>query len=235
MALIKSTILAQISGSINGVTFAHNKGGAYARNRSIPSNPGTDRQDQVRTAMASLSNAWKYSLTQEQRVLWNNYGANTTVLNRLGDSIQLSGIAAFQRINLFRLSTLEEDMVVTPPSDLEVRDPAPTFVSSGVTSTLITPPTLDVTLAGGTVSGYALAYYYSGPLSPGINFYRGPYIAHGTQTVANDLVSINLTAMGNSEGVQGSKVAAKLTLYEVDTSLPIWTINTDPTLIPEPQ
>lgn len=233
MALIKSTILAQISGSINGVTFSRNKGGAYARNRSLPSNPGTDRQDQVRTAMASLSMAWRDTLSQLQRNLWTAYGQSVTVLNRIGDSISLSGIAAFQRVNLFRMSTLDLSPVLEPPPAGTLPDPPPTFDSTAITFVVPDAPILDVNLVGAPASGYSLAYYYSGPLSPGLNYYRGPYLAHGTEAITTNLVSIDLDALGTESSLSGSKIAAKLTCYQTSTSLPIWTINTDPTLIPE--
>lgn len=233
MALIKSTILAQISGSINGVTFSHNKGGAYARNRSLPANPGTDRQDQVRTAMASLSIAWRDTLSELQRDLWNSYGQSVTVLNRIGDSISLSGIAAFQRVNLFRMSTLDIAPILTPPPAGTLPDPPPTFDSTAISFPAPDAPILDVNLVGAPSSGYALAYYYSGVLSPGINYYRGPYLAHGTEAIAANLVSISMDALGTDTSLAGSKIAAKLTCYQASTSLPIWTINTDPTLIPD--
>lgn len=234
MALIKSTILAQISGSINGTTFAHNRGGAYARNRSLPSNPGTDRQDQVRTAMASISTAWRDTLDDAERALWRNYGQNLSVINRLGDTISLSGIAAFNRVNLFRMSTLSQSMLTTPPPAGLNPDPAPTFGSVGIIYPTGGPITLDVNLVDAPASGYGLAVYYSGPLSPGLSFYRGPYIDHTTENIVASLTSINMTALGTTSDLPGKKVAARLTCYELTTGLPIWTVFVDPTAIPEP-
>lgn len=232
MALIKSTILAQISGSINGITFAHNRGGAYARNRSIPANPGTDRQDQVRTALASMATAWRDTLTDTQRTLWINYAQNVTVLNRLGDTITLSGIAAFQRVNLFRLSTLGTTAVLEPPPAGVNPSPPPTFDYVNVGYPIASDPQLEINLADTVASGYSLAYYYSGPLSPGKNYYRGPYINHGTEPIVSAQTVIQMPEFGNTGAYSGNKVAAKLTVYETSSGLPIWTVFVDPVTIP---
>lgn len=234
MALIKSTILAQISGSINGTTFSRNGGGAYARNRSIPTNPGTDRQDNVRTALASLAQAWRDTLDDAERALWINYGANLQVQNRLGDTIKLSGIAAFQRVNLFRLSTLGSSMVTSPPASGLNPNPAPTFVSATISHAIASEPVLDITLANAPATGYSFAAYYSGPISPGLKYYRGPYVAHTTQGITSNAVSINLTALGTAGDSAGMKCAAKLTCYDTGSSLPVWTINLDPIILPTP-
>lgn len=230
MALIKSTILAQISGSINGVTFASNRGGAYARNRSKPSNPETDRQDQVRTALSSLAKAWSTVLTPQQRELWRNYGANQTVRNRLGDQITLSGIAAYQRVNMFRMASLDELPLDSPPESGTSNEVPPAFGSAtpNAVQTAGSPAEVDITLVA-PANGYSLVVYYSGPLSPGIRYYRGPYIG---RVVITGLGS-NIPALAGLPNLlvpaAGSyNTALKIICYDVAASLPIWTVHTDP-------
>lgn len=234
MALIKSTILAQISGSINGTTFSHNRGGAYARNRSLPTNPSTDRQDQVRTALASIATAWRDTLTDAQRAMWRNWGASQTVINRIGDPTTLSGIAAFQRVNLFRMSTLGQAMTLdTPPAGTNP-NPPPTFTSNNITFVVGVEPTMNLLLAGTSASGYAIALYYSGPISPGRAFYRGPYLDKASSNITTGTVTIPMTALGDSATLEGKKIAARATCYDTGTSLPVWSIYLDPIAIPEP-
>lgn len=228
MALIKSTLLAQISGSLNGATFAHNKGGAYVRNRSLPSNPGTDRQDQVRTAMTSLSKMWSQSLTDEQRELWRAFGGQVTVLNRIGDPISLSGIAAFTRVNMFRMASLGSAPVLLPPAGgTGSEDPIPAwdssvFTNDGVDIGLDTTATSDAT-------GYGLFVYFSPPLSPGVKFYRGPWAARVQATTPSGAtISTNLPGSYTA----GMYVASKQILFELSTSLKVWEVYTDPAVIP---
>lgn len=231
MALIKSNVLAQISGSVNGLTFSHNSGGAYIRNRSLPTNPGTDRQDQVRTALASISSTWKYTLTVSQREMWRIYGQAMTVINRLGDPIKLSGIAAFQHINLFRMSTLGEPLLLDPPGT-PTRDAAPAFSSVQVISPVGDPVELAITMTDSGGSEYGMAYYVSGPISAGIRFYRGPYLTRGDVVAGLATFSVPTEIDANTYGGQAN-VAAKLTLYHIATSTPVWTVYIDGTPIPE--
>lgn len=233
MALIKSTILAQISGSINGTTFSRNAGGAYARNRSLPTNPGTDRQDNVRTSLASLAQAWRDTLDDGQRALWRNYGQNLSVTNRLGDTIKLSGIAAYQRVNLFRMSTLGLTSIEEPPATGLNPSPAPSYLSTSLEN--VAPGgdlRATVATANAPATGYSFAFYYSGPISPGIGYYRGPYLAHDTAAITSNNTILNLTAVGNATALAGMKIALKLTCYDTTSSLPVWTVFVDPQPIP---
>lgn len=232
MALIKSTILAQISGSINGTTFAHNQGGAYARNRSAVTNPKTGRQDQVRTTMSSLSKMWGQSLTEEQRTAWNAYGASVAVINRLGDTISLSGIAAFMRINMFFVGTIGGGVSFSPPST----DPTPpgTVIPSFTSLSILegTDPPFDVELiTSAAATGYGFVLWISPSISPGIRFYRGPYESMALTPGGVDpevMLAVNSTTVLAA----GQSRAMKLTMYNSTSGLPIWTIYNDPVLVP---
>lgn len=234
MALIKSTILAQISGSINGTTFAHNRGGAYARNRSLPINPGTDRQDQVRTSLASLANAWRDTLTEPERALWRAYGGATQVVNRVGDTVTLTGIAAFQRVNMFRLSSLGMAMVSTPPASGLNPNPPPSFVGAVLSQAMGQHPDLTLNLANAPATGYGLLIYYSGPISPGKAWYRGPWLTHTTAAITSNNPLVPLNALPDDDTYEGMKVGARVTCYDTTSSLPIWTVFLDPMTLPEP-
>lgn len=99
MALIRLGLGSQGSGSIGGTTFSHNRFGAYIRARSVPVNPATDRQTAVRNAIRSLTIAWQVTLTQDQRDAWDVYAANIDWVNKLGDSVNLTGLNHYVRSN----------------------------------------------------------------------------------------------------------------------------------------
>lgn len=99
MALIVHPEGTQVSGSIGGTTFSHNRSGAYKRNRSIPVNPNTARQQAVRNAVTSIAIAWDLTLSQAQRDAWNVYAAAVNWTNKLGQSIKLTGLNHFIRSN----------------------------------------------------------------------------------------------------------------------------------------
>jgi hypothetical protein len=181
--------------------------------------------------MASLSKAWGTVLSPSERDLWRIWGSQQNVQNRLGDTIQLSGIAAFNRVNLFRMSTLSQAMLTSPPEAMGGEDPAPTFVSvAGILSAENTPAAVDVSLNASS-TGYSLAAYYAAPIPPGVQYYRGPYIGRTTQVVTTSPANVTLTNAIMPD--HDLRVALKLTLYHTATGLPIWTVFTDPTVVPE--
>ena len=120
MALIKSSIVSEISGSIGGVTFARNAGGAYARGRVKGTNVASPARARVRSIMANLTERWRTELTPLQREGWNNFAEQTSWTNRLGDSIRISGLAAYVSGNSLLL------MATQPPVDA-----APVIYSQG--------------------------------------------------------------------------------------------------------
>ena len=89
MAKIKS-ILGAMSGKLSGLVFSHNKGGPYVRSLHIPVNPGTIRQQGARNTLAGLAKRWGL-ITDVQRQAWKDYAATHPVIDRLGESVQLSG------------------------------------------------------------------------------------------------------------------------------------------------
>ena len=81
----------QRSGRLGATIAARNRFGNYLRTGTIPVNPSTDRQVLIRGFVAALQLAWNNDLTQDQRDAWNEYGANGSWKNRLGQAVHLTG------------------------------------------------------------------------------------------------------------------------------------------------
>lgn len=94
----------QISGSVGADVFSHNRFGPYIRRRSIPTNPQTDAQTQIRSLTATNSSAWA-SLTDAQKESWRVYAANNPVTNTLGLKQVLDGHQAYVQLNNVLLRT----------------------------------------------------------------------------------------------------------------------------------
>ncbi|MBA7656193.1 hypothetical protein ES703_64108 [subsurface metagenome] len=107
MALVVLPEGQQRSGSIGGTVWSRNSAGAYIRNRSVPVNPNTDRQVAVRNYVKNLTIRWANTLTQPQRDAWDVYAANVDWLNKLGDSVNLTGMPHYVRCNTLRLVLLQ--------------------------------------------------------------------------------------------------------------------------------
>ena len=174
MALVTLPGGEQRSGKLGGIVFSHNKGGPYIRNRAIPTNPNTDRQVAVRVANGNLAIAWDVELSQAERDAWDVYAANVSWLNRLGQSITLTGLNHFIRSNVSRLI-----------SGIARVDAAPVIFdlaqSEGSLSATASEATQQLTVDGdaaGLWIGEALAWqfvYMGLPQNASRKFFKGPY------------------------------------------------------------
>lgn len=174
MALVVLPEGQQRSGSIGGTVWSHNKAGVYIRNRSIPVNPNTDRQAAVRVAVRNLSIFWDTELTQGQRDAWDEYAANVSWINRLGQSINLTGLNHYVRCNTQKIiSTIARDDTAPGIFDIgDAEDQLACTASEG---------TQDLTINGNAgapwlVEALGWQYYYMGiPQNASRKFFGGPY------------------------------------------------------------
>lgn len=122
MALIRyGGGVVQMSGSIAGNTFARNRYGNYARARTVPTNPNTSYQNKARSCVSYLTAYWSETLNAGQRDAWNLYGSNVNMLNKLGETIQLSGFNHFIRSNATRAAQLLA-IVADGPTNFTIPD-----------------------------------------------------------------------------------------------------------------
>ncbi len=170
---IKSGLVTQMSGSVGGITGAHNQGGLYFRSRAIPVNPSTAQQTAVRNALTVLTSRWSSTLTDAQRTAWAVYNDNVTIIDRLGDARHIGAIGHYLRSNIPRLQ-----------AGLDVVDDGPTVFDLGSFTTpeiavTTVSPNVDLTFTEADAwveeTGSAMLLYTSRDVSPAINFFKGPY------------------------------------------------------------
>lgn len=121
MALFKSHVLTQASGSVAGLTYAHGRSGLVMRNRTYPVNTNTRFQTITRNVFTRLVNEWTEVLTSAQRRAWETYAANVPITNPLGDSRATSGQNWFIAANTARLQAFQPtgglfNIVATAPT-----------------------------------------------------------------------------------------------------------------------
>ena len=175
MALVKfGGGVIQMSGSIAGNTFARNRSGNYARAKTKPVNPNTDRQAQVRAAIAFLVNRWSQTLTLAQRTAWNLYADNVNMKNRLGETIQLSGFNHYIRSNSWLaargLPTIDPGPVIF---ELPTHDPAFAITCSEATQQITF--TYNSTLPWATEDDSFIQFFQGSPQNHQRNFFAGPW------------------------------------------------------------
>jgi hypothetical protein len=134
MALVKLGGLAQdVRGSLNGNVFSRNRGGAYVRTKVSPVQPQTSFQQAVRAIFKAVAQMWATTLDAGQRAAWDAWAAVHPFVNVFGDSIILSGVAAFEAVNA-RLGQIGEDYIEDPPETWSVEDLGVVAVTGEVTA-----------------------------------------------------------------------------------------------------
>lgn len=174
MALFKSGIITQASGSIGGNTLSHNRGGLYMRARTVPVNPNTPAQAVVRAQLNNLVNRWANILTAVQRDAWDTYALNTPLTGPLGDPRNVGGIGMYIRGNVPRAV-----------AGLPLVDDGPTIFDTGGFTPATAPTATDtadlIGFAYTNTDGWAneddsaMLIFASRPQNPGVNYFTGPY------------------------------------------------------------
>lgn len=178
MAVIQTgSIVDDIRGSVGAETYGRNQGGLYVRTRTGPAGPPSADQDKSTAAITALSQYWSATLTDQQRDDWRKYAHQHPRPNRWGTLTITNGYNRFIAHNarIYRITT-----AVTYPS-APSRPPIhpPVFIIEEALSTEWV--TIDMTLANylpADVDLYVQAYFGIN-VSPGVNFYAGPWMYAG--------------------------------------------------------
>lgn len=172
--LFTSQIVTKASGSIGGITASHNRFGQYFRARVTPVNPSTAFQIAVRAALTTLAIRWQ-TLTATQRLAWETYAENVPVVNRVGDTVVLTGLNQYIRSNVPRI---QNGLVIVDdgPTTFSLPDfTTPSIVLSVVAGFLQASITFTDTDGWAIADGGALLNYGSRELALSIEFFKGPF------------------------------------------------------------
>lgn len=205
MVLIKSTLIAQASGSLAGATFSRNKGGAYMRARVRGTNPNTLLQSRARSSLSRFASAFA-GLTAAQRATWEQYAEEAVHVNALGDAITQTGISLYIASNtLLELGGLSPVDVApvgtTRPSSTLTFNAVATYDVSSVAFSL---SEVAVENAG---SGGTLILQSSPTLTPGQQSFKQRY---RTAAFFDGSVTPVSTATGAYAYAAGSQFACRL-------------------------
>lgn len=170
----KPVLGSELSGSIGGITASHNAGGAYFRNRVIPTNPGSQFQTAVRSLVGQLTNLWLNTLTAGQRATWDLYAANVPLLDKLGEPINVSGLNMYVRSNTPRLQVGLPGVDVGPAA-FNLGD----FTPATMVNATQGGQSFDIGFNVGDdwvgEDNSSMLVYSSRPGNLSINYFKGPY------------------------------------------------------------
>lgn len=175
MATFRAWGGGQIIGAVGATVFQRGRFGAIMRNRTVPVNPASVRQERARQAMAYASNEWLL-MTPEQRAAWESYAEVTAWLNRLGDTSYLTGKMQFMRRATFEYNA---QIVLSVPINID-RD-APTApglpplpagtINADVNGGLVEIADLNITPGAASYIESRFAIN----VNPLRNYYKGPF------------------------------------------------------------
>ncbi|MBA7606359.1 hypothetical protein ES703_13507 [subsurface metagenome] len=191
MALIKFGIgIVQASGSVAGSTFARNRFGNYMRARTKPVNPKSPRQSAARTAIMYLAEQWRETpMDDAKRLAWATYAAGVSWLNKLGETVKLTGFNHFIRSNAALLAA-NGSLVINGPPDIGLPPGDPGFlVTLDATAQKISVTFTD-TFDWALETGAYLSVEMGMPQNPTRTYFGGPWrIAAGIPGVDTTGVS----------------------------------------------
>ncbi len=114
MALIRTGgEVGQISGRIGANVWSRNRYGSYVRQGTIPVTSTTPFAIEAKARMTECTQAWQ-SLTAGERQDWGGFADANPVLNRIGQSIKLTGHAMYVSVNT-RMLAMALAKLTTPP------------------------------------------------------------------------------------------------------------------------
>jgi hypothetical protein len=140
-------IIGQISGSIGGATYSHNRFGYYIRQKVKPVVINTSYTNTQRSIFKMVTSAWK-SLLPATALSWNIWAQNNPVTDSLGMSNTLTGHQAHQKLNINAMRTdgslLTAPPFVSAPAPLTSLSIDPSIAANGPEITFLkTPMTAD--------------------------------------------------------------------------------------------
>ncbi len=100
---VKSQFYDDASGSTGRLTWANGNGGLTMKEKPIPKNPKSTRQQAIRRSLALANTSWT-SMSQNARKSWEAWGKTLVKYDRLKNKLVINGWSAFS--GAFVLNTL---------------------------------------------------------------------------------------------------------------------------------
>lgn len=213
MALFKSQLVTQASGSIGGATFTRTRSGMVLRGRAMPVNPASQYQQAVRSAQSGISTNWQAQLTDLQRESWENYASQVSRKNKLGDTIYLTGQQMFVRCNVPRVQAGLAP-VLDGPTTFNLGDPTMNLnavVELDVTNTILVDWT-------GSAEDADVLIYVSRPMATTRNFFKGPFRYNNAFSLSAGEATLNTDRLPQPIA-EGNKVVIRTRVSYADGRL----------------
>jgi len=163
--ILFGALVADARGKLGGMVLSKSAGGNTARNKTKPVNPHASGQESARARLTSVAWHWNHVCTAQNRTDWNAYAAATSWTNKLGQSIAMSGMSAFARLNAL-LQLIGHGFWTPPPTQNgHAGNPLCVMTANVTAQTLVfaePPLPFDKTVLGSNI-----VVYQGSPCQPG--------------------------------------------------------------------
>lgn len=164
--VVFSDLIVEMRGKVGGAVYSKNKGGAYRKRRTVPSNPQTAAQIAVRGKVSTLSQAWK-TLTSEQQAAWQAATPQFQYVNNLGQLQSYTAQALFMALNSsIRAANPSASLLTSPPAPASITNVVPSAVTALVDSGLLDE--FAITFAPTVPAGHAVIVQATRGMSSGV-------------------------------------------------------------------
>jgi hypothetical protein len=180
MAKVKfGSAVAEVRGSIGGLTYARNAGGAYIRSRISPIQRNTTRQNQAKSIFSAAVNTWTNTLTSFERDGWNTYASAVPYTDVFGMSRNYSGQQSYVRCYIASVNAgVEVSAIAAAPTiytEAEGIEAANLTAAQGAVAADSTVSFVNTLSPADATAGDMLLLYIGGPVTAATNYFKGPY------------------------------------------------------------
>jgi len=208
--------IGAMSGKIGANVFSRNRSGAYVRGWAKPVNTNSARQQAVRANMQALSSRWSTTLTVLQRAEWETYANAVLAVNRLGETIQLTGFNWYVGNNSVMLSaggTIVDD----GPAVLNKPDADSLYAVVVDEANQQLSVTFDDTRDWVNQDNAFMLVSMGTPVNPTRNFFASPYRIAGSIAGSSTVAPTSPATLPAPYAVQeGQKVFTQARIIEED-------------------
>lgn len=173
MATVKfAPHIMTVRGSVGNLTYSKNRPGHFMRERVIPRTSQTLSQLRQRQRHANAVDRWRNTLSDAQRVVWNDLALLTVFRSPTCNAYHPSGFSLYVRANVFRrvCSQAFEDVPDTVAAALP---PTMTMGADAIPGESYV--TADADWHDGKTG--RIIFYSSPDLDQSVYYYRGPWVA----------------------------------------------------------
>jgi hypothetical protein len=187
MAKMKmGSIVTDIRGSIAGVTFARNRGGAYSRGRTSPVQPNSVRQAAMKGIFAAAINSWTNLLDAGQRAMWDAYAASVPYTDIFGETRYYSGQNRYAQAYIAGVNAGRSvASIAGAPTTYTAAEGvviSRITVEQGATEASTLANVVNSLAPSDAEAGDILLISFGKPITSATNYFKGPYRHAGIST-----------------------------------------------------